>query len=105
MSDFPQDKGRDFCIQHVYANQTVLVSDLSALEFEMRGDLADEFALSGNCVNYSQPTDFEDWGFAECVEWLKGNNVPESEWPDEWAEWNNLVEWVQLNRVVTNDRE
>jgi hypothetical protein len=22
-----------------------------------------------------------------------------------WAEWNNLVEWVRLNRVVTNDRE
>lgn len=92
MSNFPQDKGRRFCEQHVYANQSVLVSELAALEYDSSGGLADEFSLSENCINYSEPAGFEDWRATECIAWLKENNVDEDRWPSSWAEWNDLTE-------------
>lgn len=92
MSDFPQDKGRDFCNQHVYACQTQLVVDLAALEYETRGDLADEFSLSQNCINYNEPVGFEEWRATECIAWLRANGVNEDEWPDVWATWNEMEE-------------
>lgn len=91
MNSFPQDKGRDFVREHVYACQTGLVTELIDVS---SGSVAfgREFDLSENAVNYGEPNGFEDWRVTDCIAWLRDNDVDEDEWPDDWVVWNGLTE-------------
>lgn len=89
-----QEFGKRFIQENVLLGQTVLINDLVAYSYDNNSGLAREFSPE-EMDGYYHPVGFGKWRATECIAWLRDNNVPEDEWPDDWGMWNDLTDGAQ----------